>query len=67
MGTVRSTDNTFHYWSSLAGYQGDPTKDTLPAMTQRMENNRTLYFQIGKQTRSGATKNRRRTRLSERY
>ena len=29
MGTVRSTDNTFHYWSSLAGYQGDPTKETL--------------------------------------
>ena len=30
MGTVRSTDNTFHYWSSLAGYTGNPVKETLP-------------------------------------
>jgi polyhydroxybutyrate depolymerase len=30
MGTVRSTDDTFHYWSSLAGYQGNPVKETLP-------------------------------------
>jgi polyhydroxybutyrate depolymerase len=30
MGTVRSTDNTFHYWSSLAGYAGNPVKETLP-------------------------------------
>jgi polyhydroxybutyrate depolymerase len=30
MGTVRSTDNTFRYWSSLAGYQGAPLKETLP-------------------------------------
>jgi polyhydroxybutyrate depolymerase len=30
MGTVRSTDNSFRYWSNLAGYQGDPIKETLP-------------------------------------
>ena len=29
MGTVRSTDSTFHYWSGLAGYKGDPTKEIL--------------------------------------
>lgn len=30
MGTVRSTDRTFHYWSDLAGYRGDPVKTALP-------------------------------------
>lgn len=30
MGTVRSTDRTFHYWSDLAGYRGDPIKTSLP-------------------------------------
>ena len=30
MGTVRSTENTFHYWSNLAGYQGKPRKQSLP-------------------------------------
>ena len=30
MGTVRSTDNTFHYWSKLAGYQAEPIKQSLP-------------------------------------
>lgn len=30
LGTVRSTDQTFHYWSSLAGYSGEPKKETLP-------------------------------------
>jgi polyhydroxybutyrate depolymerase len=30
MGTVRSTDRTFYYWSSLAGYDGDPAKEMLP-------------------------------------
>ena len=30
MGTVRSTDQTFHYWSSLAGYKGEPVKQNLP-------------------------------------
>jgi polyhydroxybutyrate depolymerase len=30
MGTVRSTDNTFHYWSNLAGYTGNPAKEMLP-------------------------------------
>jgi polyhydroxybutyrate depolymerase len=29
MGTVRSTDSTFHYWSGLAGYKGHPTKEIL--------------------------------------
>jgi polyhydroxybutyrate depolymerase len=30
MGTVRSTDKTFQYWSNLAGYKGDPVKEMLP-------------------------------------
>ncbi|MEP7106525.1 MAG: prolyl oligopeptidase family serine peptidase [Ferruginibacter sp.] len=30
MGDVRSTERTFKYWSSLAGYKGDPVKETLP-------------------------------------
>jgi len=30
MGNVRSTDRTFQYWASLAGYQGDPVKSMLP-------------------------------------
>lgn len=29
LGTVRSTENTFHYWSGLAGYQGNPVKELL--------------------------------------
>lgn len=29
-GLVRSTDQTFHYWASLAGYSGDPTMESLP-------------------------------------
>ena len=30
MGNVRSTDRSFHYWASLAGYSGDPVKELLP-------------------------------------
>jgi len=30
MGDVRSTDRTFQYWASLAGYKGDPVKEVLP-------------------------------------
>jgi polyhydroxybutyrate depolymerase len=30
MGRVRSTDRTFAYWASLAGYAGEPTKEILP-------------------------------------
>lgn len=30
MGTVRSTDQTFQYWARLAGYHGEPVKETLP-------------------------------------
>ena len=30
MGRVRSTDRTFNYWASLAGYIGDPLKTLLP-------------------------------------
>ena len=30
LGTVLSTEETFHYWASLAGYNGEPTKDLLP-------------------------------------
>ena len=29
-GLVVSTDETFHYWSSLAGYKGTPTMEALP-------------------------------------
>ncbi len=30
MGRVRSTDRTFQYWASLAGYTGDPVKALMP-------------------------------------
>jgi len=30
MGDVRSTERTFQYWASLAGYKGDPVKEVLP-------------------------------------
>ncbi|MFZ4621759.1 MAG: alpha/beta hydrolase family esterase [Bacteroidota bacterium] len=30
LGTVRSTEQTFRYWSSLAGYSGEPRKEALP-------------------------------------
>ena len=30
LGFVRSTDRTFHYWASLAGYTGEPRKQLLP-------------------------------------
>jgi polyhydroxybutyrate depolymerase len=29
-GVVRSTDNTFHYWATRAGYTGQPEKIALP-------------------------------------
>lgn len=29
-GTVRSTDDSFHYWAALAGYKGNPVKEKLP-------------------------------------
>lgn len=29
LGNVRSTENTFHYWSELAGYKGEPVKKLL--------------------------------------
>jgi len=29
-GVVLSTENSFHYWASLAGYTGTPTKTLLP-------------------------------------
>jgi polyhydroxybutyrate depolymerase len=29
MGTVRSTDRTFQYWASLAGYSGTPVKENV--------------------------------------
>lgn len=29
-GNVCSTDRTFHYWASLAGYTGEPAKKELP-------------------------------------
>lgn len=29
-GHVRSTDRTFNYWASLAGYTGQPVKENLP-------------------------------------
>jgi polyhydroxybutyrate depolymerase len=30
LGTVLSTDETFHYWANLAGYKGEPVKELLP-------------------------------------
>jgi polyhydroxybutyrate depolymerase len=30
MGNVRSTERTFSYWASLAGYKGEPAKEILP-------------------------------------
>lgn len=30
MGTVRSTDLTFKYWATLAGYSGEPVKENIP-------------------------------------
>jgi len=30
MGTVRSTDRSFHYWASLAGYTSEPKKELVP-------------------------------------
>lgn len=30
LGFVRSTDRTFHYWSSLAGYKGSPKIKKMP-------------------------------------
>jgi polyhydroxybutyrate depolymerase len=30
MGNVRSTDRTFQYWASLAGYTGEPVKELVP-------------------------------------
>ncbi len=29
-GVVLSTENSFHYWASLAGYKGEPAKTVLP-------------------------------------
>jgi polyhydroxybutyrate depolymerase len=29
-GVVRSTENTFRYWASIAGYTGEPAKKLLP-------------------------------------
>jgi polyhydroxybutyrate depolymerase len=30
MGNVRSTDRTFQYWAALAGYDGNPVKESVP-------------------------------------
>ena len=30
LGKVRSTDETFSYWATLAGYRGNPKKENLP-------------------------------------
>jgi polyhydroxybutyrate depolymerase len=30
MGNVRSTDKSFQYWATLAGYQGSPLKESVP-------------------------------------
>lgn len=30
LGSVRSTDQTVHYWTALDGYKGEPTKEILP-------------------------------------
>ncbi len=50
LGTVQSTEQTFHYWAGLAGYQGEPSKellaDTDPADGKTIEKYR--YQQKGK-------------------
>jgi polyhydroxybutyrate depolymerase len=30
MGYVRSTEQTFHYWATLAGYSGKPHQESVP-------------------------------------
>jgi polyhydroxybutyrate depolymerase len=30
MGLIRSTESSFQYWSALAGYTGEPVKESLP-------------------------------------
>jgi polyhydroxybutyrate depolymerase len=30
LGTVRSTDQSFHYWATIDGYTGEPVKTDLP-------------------------------------
>lgn len=50
LGNVRSTDRTFQYWASLAGYSGDPAKELIadkdPADGKTIE--RYTYKQKGK-------------------
>jgi polyhydroxybutyrate depolymerase len=50
LGNVRSTDRTFQYWASLAGYSGEPAKEPLadkdPADGKTIE--RYTYKQKGK-------------------
>jgi polyhydroxybutyrate depolymerase len=50
LGAVRSSENTFHYWSDLAGYKGEPVKkilaDTDPADGKTIE--RYTFYAKGK-------------------
>jgi polyhydroxybutyrate depolymerase len=50
LGNVRSTDRTFQYWASLAGYTGEPAKEAIadndPADGKTIE--RYTYKQKGK-------------------
>lgn len=50
MGTVRSTDKTFQYWANLAGYKGNPAKESIrdndPSDGKRIE--RYTYQSAGK-------------------
>ncbi len=50
MGNVRSTDRTFQYWASLAGYEGDPLKEPVPDTdpTDGKTIERYTYKEIGK-------------------
>jgi polyhydroxybutyrate depolymerase len=50
LGTVLSTDETFHYWAGLAGYTGEPIKDLLPDLDPNDGKTieRYLYQQKGK-------------------
>ncbi|RDC65019.1 alpha/beta hydrolase family esterase [Adhaeribacter pallidiroseus] len=42
-GTVRSTDDSFRYWSQLAGYNGKPTEEALPDPDKNNQQTITRY------------------------
>lgn len=48
MGTVRSTHQTFQYWARLAGYQGNPTKESVPDKDRNDGKTIERYYYKGK-------------------